>query len=336
MAKKQAKNDPYAICTAQKKKSGMGHDAWKRCVQDIKKEEAVMNFYDRVSLLEKSKKNEKMSNTLPDSPPADEPEDKSDIEGEEELDQQDTEESKKTKKGGIGAANTAGGKDADDEEEVEEDWSDASRDAAAKARQGKGSSDDTDSDDDDSDDEKDDVTGETEDEEEDRLKKDTVAGGPGEGPPRPGYSVKRALKRQRLRRQSEDVLDTDMPDWVKKGEADANAKKLMGKDKDEPEDKGDEPMSRKDKEINRLTNMYGRDRSDWPEASKEALANIPEGKKGEDKDWIQKAVNPAHKGYCTPMTKKTCTPARKALAKRFKKAGRKEKKQGGTGWQGKV
>jgi hypothetical protein len=56
----------------------------------------------------------------------------------------------------------------------------------------------------------------------------------------------------------------------------------------------------------------------------------------EDGDWIQKAVNPKHKGYCTPMTKETCTPARKALAKRFKKAGRKEKKEGGTGWQGKV
>jgi len=55
-----------------------------------------------------------------------------------------------------------------------------------------------------------------------------------------------------------------------------------------------------------------------------------------EKDWIQGAVNPAHKGYCTPMTKKTCTPARKALAKRFKKAGRKEKKSGGTGWEGKV
>jgi hypothetical protein len=39
---------------------------------------------------------------------------------------------------------------------------------------------------------------------------------------------------------------------------------------------------------------------------------------GEDK-WIQKAVNPEHKGYCTPMTKPTCTPQRKALAKRFKK-----------------
>lgn len=47
----------------------------------------------------------------------------------------------------------------------------------------------------------------------------------------------------------------------------------------------------------------------------------PEEKIEEEKDekWIQKAVNPEHKGYCTPMTKPTCTPARKALAKRFKK-----------------
>ena len=41
------------------------------------------------------------------------------------------------------------------------------------------------------------------------------------------------------------------------------------------------------------------------------------GLQEEDK-WIQKAVDPAHKGYCTPMTKDTCTPRRKALAKRFK------------------
>ncbi len=36
------------------------------------------------------------------------------------------------------------------------------------------------------------------------------------------------------------------------------------------------------------------------------------------KKWIQGAVNPAHKGYCSPMSKSTCTPARKALALRFK------------------
>jgi len=43
------------------------------------------------------------------------------------------------------------------------------------------------------------------------------------------------------------------------------------------------------------------------------------GKVTKDKKWIQKAVNPAHKGYCTPMTKATCTPKRKALAMTFKK-----------------
>jgi hypothetical protein len=36
-------------------------------------------------------------------------------------------------------------------------------------------------------------------------------------------------------------------------------------------------------------------------------------------NWIQKAVNPAHKGYCTPMTKSTCTPQRKAFAMTMKK-----------------
>jgi len=38
-----------------------------------------------------------------------------------------------------------------------------------------------------------------------------------------------------------------------------------------------------------------------------------------DKKWIQKAVNPKHKGFCTPMSKPTCTPKRKALARTFKK-----------------
>lgn len=54
------------------------------------------------------------------------------------------------------------------------------------------------------------------------------------------------------------------------------------------------------------------------------------------KKWIQHAVNPEHKGYCTPMTKSTCTPARKALAKRFKKGGDlyagKRKKKGNPGF----
>jgi hypothetical protein len=36
------------------------------------------------------------------------------------------------------------------------------------------------------------------------------------------------------------------------------------------------------------------------------------------KKWIQKAINPAHKGYCTPTSKSTCTPRRAALARRLK------------------
>ena len=42
--------------------------------------------------------------------------------------------------------------------------------------------------------------------------------------------------------------------------------------------------------------------------------------------WLQKAINPKHKGYCTPMTKKTCTPKRKALAKRLKSSEFKRKR----------
>ena len=48
--------------------------------------------------------------------------------------------------------------------------------------------------------------------------------------------------------------------------------------------------------------------------------------KAKDKKWIQKAVNPAHKGFCTPMTKATCTPKRKALARTFKKMAKNKKK----------
>ena len=62
-----------------------------------------------------------------------------------------------------------------------------------------------------------------------------------------------------------------------------------------------------------------------PARRKEAGMNVKKGGKV-DKKWIQKAVNPKHKGYCTPMTKPTCTPARKRLAKLFKKKAR-------TGWK---
>lgn len=56
---------------------------------------------------------------------------------------------------------------------------------------------------------------------------------------------------------------------------------------------------------------------------------IPKNKKGgSSKNWIQKAVNPAHKGYCTPVTKSTCSKKRKALAMTFKKMVKKHKAGG--------
>ena len=48
-------------------------------------------------------------------------------------------------------------------------------------------------------------------------------------------------------------------------------------------------------------------------------------KKKKKKNWIQGAVDPKHKGFCTPESKKTCTPTRKALAERFKKIAKKRK-----------
>lgn len=64
---------------------------------------------------------------------------------------------------------------------------------------------------------------------------------------------------------------------------------------------------------------------DW----KDVFYNNPDYKKG-GKHWIQGAVNPAHKGYCTPMSKPTCTGHRKALAKMFKsKHGFHKKEDGG-------
>ena len=62
-------------------------------------------------------------------------------------------------------------------------------------------------------------------------------------------------------------------------------------------------------------------------AAQQEQLEMDEMKKG---GWIQKAVNPKHKGYCTPMTKSTCTPHRKALARRFKSGEFKKHQQGGS------
>lgn len=56
------------------------------------------------------------------------------------------------------------------------------------------------------------------------------------------------------------------------------------------------------------------------------MVDVTELKKG---GWLKKAINPKHKGFCTPMTKATCTPHRKALAKRFKSGDLSKKEDGG-------
>ena len=133
--------------------------------------------------------------------------------------------------------------------------------------------------------------------------------------------------------QKTEKMTNDLPDGPKatpqdddEDEAEMDAGDTMGEaaasySKDSPMAKGS-PMS---------TDAEGGDDDDDDGDDEEESQ-----KKQEGKDWIQKAVDPKHKGYCTPMTKDTCTPARKALAKRFKKAARKKDKKGGTGWQGKV
>jgi len=65
----------------------------------------------------------------------------------------------------------------------------------------------------------------------------------------------------------------------------------------------------------------------YTKVQERTLGNMKEGgkmSKAKDGKWIQKAINPKHKGYCTPTTKATCTPKRKALAMTLKKMAKKK------------
>jgi hypothetical protein len=59
-------------------------------------------------------------------------------------------------------------------------------------------------------------------------------------------------------------------------------------------------------------------------AAFETLADAKKAKK----NWLAGAVNPKHKGFCTPMSKKTCTGKRKAFAQMMKKKHGFHKKSG--------
>ena len=64
----------------------------------------------------------------------------------------------------------------------------------------------------------------------------------------------------------------------------------------------------------------------YTKVQERTLGNMKKGgKMAKDGKWIQKAINPKHKGYCTPMTKATCTPKRKALAMTLKKMAKARK-----------
>lgn len=88
----------------------------------------------------------------------------------------------------------------------------------------------------------------------------------------------------------------------------------------------DEPLNA-ERAKHQLSNMWKATQPKIADAFSKILRNqihrfvVKKYGKAMAKKWIQSAVNPAHKGYCSPMSKKTCTPRRKALAKRFKAGG---------------
>jgi hypothetical protein len=61
----------------------------------------------------------------------------------------------------------------------------------------------------------------------------------------------------------------------------------------------------------------------WTGIQERTLGSMKKGGKVK-KNWIQGAVNPEHKGFCTPLSKKTCTPKRKALAHTLRKMAKKK------------
>jgi hypothetical protein len=91
---------------------------------------------------------------------------------------------------------------------------------------------------------------------------------------------------------------------------------LLTKRANRLENKGDK--NRDSGNTEKAWKMY--DRADAILAKRSAVREKAGYKEGgsTDKKWIQKAINPKHKGYCTPMSKPTCTPKRKALAKTLK------------------
>jgi len=433
MAKK--KNDAYAICTAQKKKSGMGHDEWKRCVKKIQKQESVMNFYERAaSLLEqdvgtpsggdspaerarKQKEKEGGGAIMQKPPPGHSAADKAKAQRDKErgitaskkvkevfsddhLDKVQKEvgvtpaqsaaakekvkkereaekalnasrkgkvkesfyeraekllmefgsagpggsgfrsgkplttkaqddaakgkDWKKIRQASSGSIEKSGGSKADVQKAKEREageksgngngngggWSDAARDAAAKARGAKTNGDD------------------------------------GDDEPSVNASKKSRLKRK----VKEDDSPSTTVTWQqpKKPTTKDRNKYPKSKKKSKKEESVESPISVMSQLLNEMaesTSKKSKKKVDddavdttldqeKTDSYKDDAEDEEEGETGQaveakkkDKKWIQKAVDPDHEGYCTPMTKATCTPKRKALAKTFKKMGKKRDRE---------
>ena len=86
-----------------------------------------------------------------------------------------------------------------------------------------------------------------------------------------------------------------------------------------------EASKRNQEIIDEKTAKYLKEKEKKSYSNERANKVVGKTSKAKDGKWIQKAVNPKHKGFCTPMTKATCTPKRKALAKTFKAMGRARK-----------
>ena len=152
-------------------------------------------------------------------------------------------------------------------------------------------------------------------------------------PPKPGVKLDKDRTPAEIKDREDQKASDDQVRAIGK-----ERQKRLNKD-DDDDDASEARIVRKTKKNEKIGGKAlpdGPPQSKQPDDEEEAELDAEDEGPMEDQDWIQKAVNPKHKGYCTPMTKDTCTPARKALAKRFKKAARKEKKSGGTGWEGKV
>jgi hypothetical protein len=71
--------------------------------------------------------------------------------------------------------------------------------------------------------------------------------------------------------------------------------------------------------MNALTGMLGQQPSEQGADFNEIVKNMQQGIYKKGGKWIQKAINPAHKGWCTPLSNPHCTGHRRAFALMMKR-----------------